>query len=218
MSSGISITKGQALFVPAQSEDDDSEPLWWRPPSPPSDTLSTCASEPSTASSQDLGEDYIPYDDLVEFVSEKLDAMQRFPLDYREGRDRHPDITPFAFNQVRIDGRATQTNGSWICFPENDPCISVLHKPAKYIAISAPMPDYFSPFMRMLQQEAVPLIVSLSAFSEAASLTNPDQPLTVKTDPYLPYEEGEVLEVTNQYTITCLKVHPSIPLTPEWTL
>lgn len=157
-----------------------------------------------------LGNGGIKYSDLNEFVDEKLDELQRFPIDYSFGRDRHLDVTPFAFNQVKIDKNTFGMNGSWISFPDHDPLVTRPHIPGKYIAISAPVPEYFFPFMRMLHQESVPLIISLTAFMEGRS---------VKADPYLPYEEGNtVVGGAGIYEVKCTKVHPSIDLSDTWKL
>ena len=157
-----------------------------------------------------LGNGKIDYHSLCGFVRDRLDRLRRRPLQFIEKRDRHEEITPFAFNQVKIDEEATGLNGSWICYPDNDtdvekPCI-----PTKYIAISAPSPSNFFSFMRMVQQKAVPLIISLSAFVENGRK---------KADPYLPYKKGNLLvDDEKNYQVLCTNVHPPIVLFKEWVL
>ena len=68
------------------------------------------------------------YRDLNEFVERTLNKLQRMPMDYYAERDRHIDVTPFAFNQVCVNVSNRGMNGSWISFP-NRP-LSKLTKPA----------------------------------------------------------------------------------------
>lgn len=150
------------------------------------------------------------YERLNTFVANTLEQLQRFPLEFEQHRDRYTDFTPFPFNQVKIDGGATGMNGSWISFPENDPLITQFHKPGKYIAMSAPTPAFFPPFMRMLAQEEIPLIISLTDFKEGNYR---------KADPYLPYREGEVLVGReDHYQVTCSRVYHPIDLAGGWLL
>lgn len=174
------------------------------------DSLSGPSVEEKALTHLNLGNGGIEYSDLNEFVDGKLDELQRFPIDYSFGRDRHSDVTPFPFNQVKIDGNTFGLNGSWISFPDHDPLVTKPYIPGKYIATSAPIPEYFFPFMRMLHQESVPLIISLTDFKEGR---------TIKADPYLPYEEGEAwVNGAGIYEVKCTKVHSSIDLSDAWKL
>lgn len=157
-----------------------------------------------------LGNGGTDYRDLNEFVESKLDELQRMPMDYYAERDRHIDVTPFAFNQVCVNGSNRGMNGSWISFPNNDPLVTKLHLPGKYIATSAPVPESFPFFMQMLEQYAVPLVISLTNFTENYS---------IKADPYLPYEENEnIVYGGGIYEVTCTKVHSPIQLSDTWLL
>ena len=161
-----------------------------------------------------LGNRGVSYKRFNQFIHDTLKLLGRHPIEYVRARDRHINITPFAFNQVLIDEGTTGLNGSWISYPDNDfymtkPCIR-----GKYIAISAPAPSNFSPFMRMIQQESIPLIISLSAFQEGDK---------IKAHPYLPYEETQLLigcerDDEEVYQVFCKQVHPSTVLSEGWIL
>src|SRR3972149_2353978 len=138
---------------------------------------------------------------VVAATERQYALLQRTPLPFKPGRDRHEPITPFAYNQVKLqDG--TDTNGSWISCSYGD-------KPGKYIAISAPMPEYFNVFMRMLYENKVRGIVNLTGFVEDGRR---------KADPYLPVQQGEKIKKDGEYTVTCEKVYPSYRLSKNWAL
>lgn len=151
-----------------------------------------------------------PFKEFQQLVRETRASLNRDPIDAMLGRDRYPDITPFAFNQVRIDNGSIGMNGSRISFPDHDPDIKELHLPGKYIAMSAPMPSYFFPFMRMLSQEAISLIICLTHFKEE------EMP---KAHQYLPFEEqASFVDRSGNFSVTCTKAFPEIELCDGWFL
>lgn len=170
-------------------------------PATSSSSSSSCDSSPS-------GQIKDSYRTLTETARQVIKRLEHTRRSHNRDRDRHLYTTPFAHNQVKLND-GTGTNGSWISFPHDDPYAEKVHGPGKYIAISAPMPKYIPIFMRLLFEQRIPIIVSLTDFHENGH---------EKATPYLPYQLKETIRKKDSYSVTCTHVHQPITLAKDWKL
>lgn len=170
-------------------------------------------SSPSTLTSLSLSpiptrvfaDDDVSFKHLRQLTTQINEKFNRVVQKYDSNRDRHIDIAPFLFNQV------DKTNGSWVCFPENDLEVKQIHPPCPFIAICAPLPAHFADFMGMMFKYDCEILVTLT---DPIEIQNGEE--KVKADVYLPKIDG--CEINEAYSLACLDDSTLRMLSNGWVI